>query len=104
MSEWVRFIVSRMIKISLLRAMPDQTECECGRLTRLRRSSKVYDLEPQGAPYTTYESFLLPPSSRCDIMYKCAGRGKKDAGYEAYSKYPEVTNFQKDGGITKLHK
>ena len=68
MSEWVRFIVSRMIKISLLRAMPDQTECECGRLTRLRRSSKVYDLEPQGAPYTTYESFLLPPSSRCQTI------------------------------------
>ena len=97
-------IVARTIKKALLRTMPDQTECECGRLTRLRRSSKVYDLEPQGAPYTTYESFLLPPSSRCDIMYKCAGRGKKDAGYEAYSKYPEVTNFQKDGGITKLHK
>ena len=33
--------------------------------------------------------------------FDCAGRGKKDAGYVAYSKYPEVRNSMKD---VKLYK
>ena len=43
----------RRIKKATLRPMFDQTECDCGRLTRLRRSGKIHDLESQGAPYTT---------------------------------------------------
>ena len=56
MSGWVRSYRKKIICtiLTLLpRTMPDQTECECGWLARLRRSGKVYDLEPQGAPHPT---------------------------------------------------
>ena len=68
-------IVSRVIKKPLLRAMPDQTECECGRLTRLKRSSKVYDLESQRASYPTYVfPSLLPLVGKTCKIAQAVGR------------------------------